>query len=175
MSNPQPGVAVYVMIIAALLLVGAFISLLALLRPVRRLCQRSLAARGVVLCILGLASWVISLGGLTWLEAQAIYIFGTIGIVDTFEPGGARIAYPPEANEPFVVGELWIRQLLPPPLRQRCHTGEAWVCAEADKLVDATSEQWNWSSYWRNVGLGGVSAVASTLLVWLFTQRSKES
>ena len=47
MSNPQPGVAAYVMIIAALLLVGAFISLLALLRPIRRLCQRSLAARGV--------------------------------------------------------------------------------------------------------------------------------
>ncbi len=173
MSNPQTDVAAYVITIVALLLVGAFISLLALLRPIRRLCQRSLAARGVALCALGLAPWVISLGGLTWLKAEAIYIFGTIGIVDTFEPRETRITYPPEANEPFVVGELWIRQILPPPLRQRCYTGEAWVCAETDKLVAATPEQWNWSSYWLSVGLSGISAAASVPLVWLFTRRSK--
>jgi hypothetical protein len=161
-----------IIVIGALLLVGAFISLPALLRPVRRSCQRRLAARGAVLCVLGLVSFVIGFGGLTRLEAQATYIFGTIGIVD-FEPEEARVTRPPEANEPFVVRELWVRLLLPPPLRQRCYTSEAWVCAEADKLVPATSECWGWSSYWLDVGLGSVSVVANSMLVWLFTRRRR--
>ena len=165
----------FIIVIGALVLVGAFISLLALLWPVRRSCQRSLAVRGAVLCVLGLMSFVIGFGGLTWLGAQVTYYgFGTV-VIDTFEPGGARVARTPEAEakERLIVRELWVRLLLPPSLRQRCYTSEAWVCNEVDEVVPATSNVGSWSSYLRLVGMGSVSAIASSMLVWLFTRRRR--
>jgi len=161
-------------IVGALLLVGAVISLLALLRPVRRLCRRRLAAWGAVLCGLGLVSFVFGFGGLTRLEAQATYIFGNMTVVDTFGPEGAYVTYPPEVNEPLVVRGLWVWLLLPPPLRQRCYTSATWVCVAADRLVPATSAQWGWSAYWRDVGLGSISVVTSSMCGWWFTRRSKK-
>jgi hypothetical protein len=133
--------------------------------------ERSLAARSAVPCILGLASFVICLGLVTRLEAQAIYVFGTMTIVDTFGPEGPSITYPPEANQPFVLRELWVRLLLPPPLRQRCYTSDPWVCAETNRLVLATPERWDWSSYGRDIGLGSVSAAVMTFCVTACSRR----
>jgi hypothetical protein len=163
----------WIIFIGALFLIGALVSLLALLQPVHRWGQRNPAARGALLCILGLVSFVISFSGLTRLEAQATYHFGVMTIVDTFGPAGARIITPPKVNESFVISELWVRLLLPPSLRPPCSTGEAWVCAQADRVVSATSAQWGWSAYWMGVELGSVSAVASSILGWLFTRQSK--
>ena len=172
MSNLWPNIVVNIILIAALLTVGALISLPVLLRPVRRwCCQRSLMVRGLVLCILGLVSFVISFAGLTRLKAQVTYLFGTMTTVDTFGPAGARVITPPQVNEPFVVRELWIRLLLPPPLRPPCSTREVWVCTEADSVVSATSAQWRWSAYWTDVGLASISVAANSILAWLYTRR----
>ncbi len=166
-------IEVYI-IVGALLLVGVFISLPALLRPVRRLCRRNLAARSAVLCGLGLVSFVLGFGGLTRLEAQATYSFGDMTVVDTYGPGESYVTYPLEEYERAIVRELSARLLLPPLLRQRCYTSEVRVCTEADKLVHATSEQWGWSSDLADVGLGSVSAVVTIILAWLSMRRSKK-
>jgi hypothetical protein len=169
MSDPWP----FIIVIIVLAFIGALISLSALLPPMRRLCRRSLAARGVAICTVGAASFVIGFGLLTRLNAEVAYLFGTMVVVDTFGPGPAEVSWPPEveANKPYVVRELWARLLIPPGTRRPCYTNEAWVCDAADDVVPATSERWDWQPYLRDVGIGCVPAVTSGLLGWFFTRK----
>jgi hypothetical protein len=174
MSDPGP----YIILAIVLVLVGALISLLALLSPVRRLCRPNLVARIAVICILGLVSFVIGFGLWTRLNAEAAYVFGTMVIVDTFDPERIPAAtWPPETlvNKPFVIRELWTRLLIPPPVRRSCYAGEAWVCGLADDVLPATSDRWSGKSYLQDVGMAGVSALTSCVLAWLFTQKRHRS
>jgi hypothetical protein len=174
MSDPGP----YIILAIVLVLVGALVSLLALLSPVRRICRRSLVARIAAICILGLVSFVISFGLWTRLSAEAAHVFGTMVIVDTFDAERTPTAtWPPEtlANKPFVIRELWTRLLIPPPVRRSCYAGEAWVCGLADDVLPATSDRWSWKSYLQDVGLAGVSALTSSVLAWLFTRKRHPS
>ena len=174
MSDPGP----FIILAVVLVLVGALVSLLALLSPVRRLCRRSLESRIAVICILGLIPFVISFGLWTRLSAEAAYVFGTMVMVDTFDPERIPTAtWPPETlvNKPFVIRELWMRLLIPPPVRRSCYAGEAWVCGLADDVLPATSDQWSCKSYVQDVGMAGVSALTSCVLVWLFTRKRHRS
>jgi len=169
MSDPWP----FIIVIIVLAFIGALISLSALLPPMRRLCRRSLAARGVAICTVGALSFVIGFGLLTRLNAEVAYLFGTMTIVDTFGPGPAEVSWPPEveANKPYVAQELWVRLLIPPGVRQPCYTSRAWVCDAAEDVLPATSERWGWQPYLRDVGIGCVPAVTSGLLGWFFTRK----
>ena len=167
-----PDIIVNIIFIAALLTRGRINLAAGVAAAARRwCCQRSLMARGLVLLHLGAGILCHWLCWVTRLKAQATYLFGTMTTVDTFGPAGARVITPPEANEPFVVRELWIRLLLPPPLRPPCSTRKAWVCTEVDSVVSATPAQWRWSAYWVDVGLGSISVAANSILVWLYTRR----
>jgi hypothetical protein len=149
-----------------------------LLSPVRRLCRRSLVARIAVICILGLVSFVISFGLWTRLSAEAAYVFGTMVMVDTFDPERIPTAtWPPETlvNKPFVIRELWMRLLIPPSMRQSCYAGEAWVCGLADDVLPATSDRWSWKSYVQDVGMASVPVLTSSVLAWLFTRKRHRS
>ena len=123
-------------------------------------------------------SFVISFGLWTRLNAEAAYVFGTMVMVDTFDPERIPTAtWPPEtlANKPFVIRELWTRLLIPPPVRRPCYAGEAWVCGLADDVLPATSDRWSWKSYLQDVGLAGVSVLTSSVLAWLFTRKRHRS
>ena len=173
-SDPGP----YIIVVVVLVLVGALVSLLALLSPVRRLCRRSLVARIAAICILGLVSFVISFGLWTRLNAEAAYVFGTMVMADTFDPERIPTAtWPPETlvNKPFVIRELWMRLLIPPPVRQPCYADEAWVCGLADDVLPATSNRWKWQSYLRDVGMASVPVLTSSVLAWLFTRKRHRS
>ena len=173
MSDPWPFIALAVI----LTLIGALVSLLALLSPVRKLCRRSSGARTTVICILGFVSFVISFGLWTRLDAEVVYIFDTVVIVDTFDPERIPAAtWLPETqvNRPFVVRELWRRLLIPPSIRKSCYASEAWVCSLADDVIPARSDRWNWKSYLRDVGIGCVSVLTSSILVWVFTRKRRQ-
>ena len=174
MSDPGP----YIILAVVLVLMGALTSLLTLLSPVRRLCRRSLVARIAAICILGLVSFGISFGLWTRLSAEAAYVFGTMVMVDTFDPERIPTAtWPPETlvNKPFVIRELWTRLLIPPPVRRSCYAGEAWVCGLADDVLPATSDRWSGQSYLQDVGTAGVPALTSSVLAWLFTRKRHPS
>ena len=174
MSDPGP----FVVVIAGLVLLGALISLLALLSPVRSLCRRSTGARIAVICILGFVSLAVGFGLWTRLSAEAAYVFGTMVMVDTFDPERIPTAtWPPETlvNKPFVIRELWTRLLIPPPVRRACYAGEAWVCGLADDVLPATSDRWSWRSYLQDVGMAGVPVLTSSVLAWLFTRKRHPS
>ena len=167
MSDPWP----FIFVLIVLALIGALVSLLALLPPVRKVALRSLAARIAAILILGLLSLVLAFGLLTRLMAEAVYAFGTVVIVDTFNSQTSTVVWPYDINKPAIVNELWIRLLVPPPFRQACYTNEATMCALVNDILPATSADWSWKGYLVNYAAGFVSVVTSTGLVWLFTRQ----
>jgi hypothetical protein len=169
MSDLGPSVVAVV----GLVLLGALISLPALLSPVRSLCRRSTGTRIAVICILGFVSLAVGFGLWTRLHAEAAYVFGTFVMVDTFDPDRIPTAtWPPETqvNRPSVVRELWTRLLVPPAVRRPCYARETWVCDLADDVLSASSDRWNWTAYLQDVAVSCVPALASTVLVWFFTR-----
>ena len=165
-----------IVVVLGLLLLGALISLPALLPPVRSLCRRSTGARIAVICILGFVSLAVGFGLWTRLHAEAAYIFGTFVMVDTFDADDIPTAtWPPETqeNRPFVVRELWTRLLVPPAVRRPCYAREAWVCELADDVLPATSDRWSGRSYLRDVGIACVPALVSAMIVGFFTRKGR--
>ena len=167
------------MLILILILIGALVSLVALVPPIRRWCRRSVAARITTICTLGLVSFVISFGGYTRLYAEAIYAVGTIVHVDTFDPNIKPTVTPIETyyqrSRPVVVNEVWIRLLIPPGVRQSCYAEEAWICDLADDVKFSGWDQRGWGAYLLDVGMACVSVVTSGVLVWRFTRRRQSS
>ena len=160
-----------------LALFGALISTPTLLPPIRRLCRRNTVARAAVIGLLAFVAFGASFGLATRLGAEVDYIFSNLTIVDTFDASKpSYVAQPPdyEANRPYVVQELWVRHMIPPPLRQRCYTTQAWVCEKANQVLPGSSI-WSSSSYVKGVGLASISMVAGGMLAWLFTQRKLET
>ena len=165
-----------IVVAVGLVLLGALISLPALLSPVRSLCRRSAGARIGIICILGFVSLAAGFGLWTRLHAEAAYIFGTFVMVDTFDADDIPTArWPPEtqANRPFVVRELWTRLLVPPAARRPCYAREAWVCELTDDVLPATSGRWSERSYFRDVGIACVPALVSAMIVGFFTRKSR--
>lgn len=161
-----------IVVIVVLILIGALVSLPALLPPLRKLCRRSPAARIATICMLGLAALVVTFGLYTRLEAEVFYIFGARFVIDTFDPEiGAIPAELPEyqANKPLVIRELWLHLLSPPPLRQPCYTTEM-VCDLVRGLTPDPSTTWSWPAYFLRIGISLVPALTSAVLVWIFTR-----
>ena len=169
------GIGDFIVHIVVFVLIGVLVSLMTLAPPIRRRCQRNLAARIATTCILGLVSFVVSFGLATRLFAEAAFVFGTMAHVDTFdaEKPAPMMIWPPEAeaNKPQLVRELWTRLLVPPVMRRSCYAREAWICDLADDVTPAAWVEWGWGSYMRVVGMGSVSVVTSSVLVWFFTRR----
>jgi hypothetical protein len=174
MLDLGPFITAFVLILI-LILIGALVSLVALVPPIRRGCQRSVAARIATICILGVVSFLISFGLLTRLGAEVTYLFDTMVHVDTFDANIKPTLTPEQAyyqrSRPVVVNELWIRSLIPPGVRRSCYAGEAWICDLADKVVPAGSDGRGWRTYLLNVGIACLSVVAGSVLVWRFTSR----
>jgi hypothetical protein len=169
----MPNLLLFSLAVIVLAFVGALIAALALLPLIRRLGQNSTVARTAIICLLALVSFAVGFGLSTRLNAEVDYIFANITIVDTFDSRrSAYVAQPSdyEASKPHVVRELWVRHLIPPPLRLRCYASEAWVCEKADQVLPGTVA-WSWSSYLQQVGLASISIVASSMLAWWFTRK----
>ena len=179
MMSDLGGLISAVVLILILILIGALVSLVALVPPIQRWCRRSVAARIATVCTLGLVSFVISFGLLTRLGAEVTYLFGTIVHVDTFDANIKPTATPEEVyyqtSKPVVVNELWIRSLIPPGVRRSCYAGEAWICDLADDVIPAGLDPWGWGPYLRDVGIACISVVASGVLVLRFTRRRQSS
>lgn len=167
MSNLWP----FIFVAFVLALSGALISLVALLAPVRRLARRSSIARITTLVVLALMSLALGFGFWTRLSAEAVYAFSTFVVVDTFDPRTSSVIWPHEENKLAIVNELWIRLLVPPPLRQTCYTDDADVCSMVNDLPPHAGANWSWMGYLRDISIGSVSVLTCTGIAWRFTGR----
>jgi hypothetical protein len=166
MSDFVSSVLVMILMVLALALIGGFVSLVALIPPIRKLGRRDATARWTAVLIIGLLSLVIAFGLYTRLGAGVYYIFGTIG-----EPPWQRTEDP---YKPAIVQEIWIRLLVPPPLQRPCYAGEAVVCEKTDWMAPIAGEG-GWGSYLASVGICLISALAGGFLTWLFTTHPQDA
>jgi hypothetical protein len=157
-----------------LLILGALVSLLALLPPIRRWCRRSPAARIVTLCVLGSASFGISLVLWTQLAVEVSILYSTLMAVDTFDRPPAFVPAEPDASRPLVIRELWQRRLAPPPLRRACYAQEETICRRADAIVANAPGMWTGHAYLEEVGTSLVSVLSTGVLAWAWT-RARQS
>jgi hypothetical protein len=162
-----------ILVVLVLVLVGLLVSLLVHIPPVGDLARRRPIARLGTLSALGLLSLSLGFGFWTRISAEALYTFGTSAIVDTFSPRGGFIAWPHQAMKPAIVGELWTRLLLPPPMREDCLSDDPEVCAVIENLPQQMGAIWSPAVYVRDILIASVSAVACIGFSWLFTRRGR--
>lgn len=161
---------VLLLILAAIAVVifGVVLALPMLIPALRRLGQHSVMARRIEICIVGLMSFAISLTFLTWLLAEVEFMFGKNVVYDQLWrfPFGAV----EQGQKAPIVRELWVRALIPPPLRQLCYTGIT-ACELINDFFRMAPYFGGWSWYLQTVGLAFLSASTSSLLAWLLTRR----
>jgi hypothetical protein len=158
--------------IIGLLFVGALLALPARVPPIRKLARRFAAARVALIVILGLLSYLIVFMPLARLGADAIYTFGTWRGHGGLGFGAITFFTEPQNIKSAIIDELWVRQMIPPPLRQPCYSPQAKVCQRADAIAAAAGpSNWDNGAYFQLAGTGLVSVAANVYLVWLFTRR----
>jgi len=166
MSDFVPAVLGITLLVLALGLIGALTSLVVLIPPIRKLARCDATARQAVVLVIGLLSLVIAFGLYTRLGAEVHYIFSTIG-----EPPWQRTEDP---DKPAVVREIWMRRLVPPPLRRPYYSDDAVVCEKVD-WITFNMDDGGWGPYLGSVGICLVSTLAGGFLAWLFTTRPKNA
>lgn len=160
-----PAVLAVIVGFLALALIGALVSLVVLIPPIRKLGRRSSAARTAEVVIVGVVSLAVSFGLFTRLGAEVAYIFSTIG-----PPAWEEVE---DALKPAIVEELWMRALMPPPLVQPCYTTDTAVCQRADWATLGGEVSGDWGVYLMSVGVCLVSLVTGGSLASVFTRHRR--
>lgn len=153
-----------------LLFISTLISLSALLSPIRKLGRSSLTARVTLILILGLLSCSISFGTFTRLAAEIQFAFLTLRSYPEHEytPAIQAAIEEEQSNKSAIVSELWIRGIIPPSLQSTCYTDNSFVCDFVSRYNNVSP---TWSAYLQYIGIGFISAVVCSVLVWRFTRR----
>jgi hypothetical protein len=157
--------------------VGVIIALLAVFAlPVRPWISRTAKRRSSVALLVAFIAFLTSF--LVWTLLGA-------SLRDVFTPSlGASnnwIGMLPEyqKNRPAVIKEVWIRQIVPPPLRQVCYTDRVEICDLADCLESASQEcpdvPWHdiekeQANYLNMIGICGIAALTGGLTVGYLTK-----
>jgi hypothetical protein len=158
-----------------LLILGALVSLLALLPPIRRWCRRNRPARAVTLCALCLASFAPSFLLWTRLAAEVSVLYSALVTVDTFDRPPVVVATGPDAGQPLVIRELWHRRLVLPSLRRACYARDEAICRQADAIAANVPGMWSGRAYLEEVGMALVPALSAGVLGWLWTRTRQSS
>ncbi|CAG0928704.1 hypothetical protein TFLX_01026 [Thermoflexales bacterium] len=157
--------------------IGVIIALLAVFAlPVRPWISRTAKRRSSVALLVAFIAFLTSF--LVWTLLGA-------SLRDVFTPSlGASnnwIGMLPEyqKNRPAVIKEVWIRQIVPPSLRQACYTDRIEICDLADCLESASQEcpdvPWRdiekeQANYLNMIGICGIAALTGSLVAWRFTR-----
>ncbi len=166
--------AVAVAVVASAL-IGALLSLLALLPPLRRLGRRSVRAKAGIIDACALLALAVTFGLGTRLFAGAMVAVVTRAEANWRDrvPEGSDLERQIQGwdeNRRVILNELWLRQMAPPARGSRCYTRQLAVCELMGELgVFGTS---TWGTYALFVGLSVMSALVGGVLAWLFLRRS---
>jgi hypothetical protein len=162
---------------------GAAVSLLAWIPPLRRMGQGSAPARtGIVVSVgsvAGMLGWLL----VAYVGAQVVLVFSGTGVGDDFVNNQSYLVYDEDVlqNWDVIRRELWLRSLVPPPLRASCLTRLAIACQWADRLGGAigdaaggTASLAAWRVYVFGLLIGfGCPALVSGILAGYATRRKR--
>jgi hypothetical protein len=144
---------------------------------------------GLIMASLGavasIPAWVWPLRKLGWdrvyLRAAKIFIFGLLAFVIvswlSSRLGAQWMCWPGHSMDDFdegcldhviaITNELFLRNIVPPPLSQTCYTKDVTICELADGPGSREYyEDKEWSQYLRFTGFHFVSALVCGTLVW---------
>lgn len=163
-----------ILFVGAFILMGAVVSLPILFsRGLRARLQQTLRTRLTTIIVYGLIAFLIGFAIHARVLADSRYDYSSIltrGEESAPSPGLGASQEAPEATEAAVF-ELWVRLIVPPPLRQACYTRDTSVCDAADAVIAVTQEfDWGWGVYLRFVRMGLVTGLTSAGLVWFYTR-----
>jgi uncharacterized membrane protein len=149
-----------------LIILGAIISLIALLPPLRRVIERSSAALIVTAIVLGLVSFSISHTGSTRLGARIQWIFADVFIYH--DRGviiqGEWVEYEEiEMIDDAIINEFWVRAMIPPLPKSLCLTGNLLACGVADQFAEPGVSVTPWE--------GLITGFTTFIMVWLISKR----
>ena len=153
---------------------GIILSLAALIRPIRDLALRSFTARVIVIAGIGLISFSTVFPLYTHFEVWAGYLFSVVPLPSVPEAREALdseeewLIY--ERDGERIVHELFIRAMIPPPLRQPCYGSEISLCQVADK---ALGHLLSWKRYLFRVLFSSCSVVIGSSLAWYYTRKER--
>jgi hypothetical protein len=165
-----------IIVFLALALIGAFVSILVLIPPLREFGRRSKNGRVAIIAVVAILSLGISFGLLTRLNALVNYVFSLVSPPPTLEVvGDPPVLQPPE--DPLrskIIQELWMRELIPPVMRQPCYSPNTIVCQKADKVQDEWKSG-NPGAYWITLGICSLSSITGGVLAWVFTRKKRQA
>ncbi len=170
------------------LIYGGIIGLLASLKPLQQAGQSSRTGRAMVMVGLGVLAFSLTFFLLSFRSAFAGYQYGT-----SLEAGLDPQALVTHRNA--VIGELWLREIVPPPLQPACYhqaefteagqelniapgssleqgmvTSPTSTCGLADR-IGSTSP----GDYWLALVSYLLAGCAAALVAWYFTRAPKET
>ena len=157
--------------------VGALLSLLALLRPIRKRAQNCVRARITTLFILGSLSFILGLGLAMWMIVFETEFDVKTAIIECYGPHGFELC-PERLYGPNIdLDGLWIRLMVPPYLRKPYGSKDEheWVIdylvasGLRESLIRGGSLEQH--RYWKVVlRVLALDVLVNVVLVWLFTR-----
>lgn len=150
-------------------LMGALLSLPVAIPSVRARLSHNQKARVVVAAVLSVASLALSSILFARYLAELNFAMETIGYDPWYSTHQKEIL----ASGKQIVEELWLREILPPPLQHGCISGTKTICQYADEL---TPPNWrrageSWGSYLGRHFMSVFAFLTTSLLVWRLTRR----
>jgi hypothetical protein len=166
--------------------IGFFISLLAYLPPLNSIGRISATLRLLLVFSLGLATFIIFYGTITYIAAQYTYHMGTwqyeCQYCDQIRQIYVPLEYTQEEmeHEKAIIIEYWAREILPPVFLSSCNTKHPTVCRLADDIRSrklkryispVNAEQIKRNDFLLNFRSSFFGSISTVFFVHLFTRR----
>jgi hypothetical protein len=159
----------FILVLVSIALILAFP---VLLHPLRAFAKSNFVARISTIILLSLLSFGVVYAITAWLIISVAVAF-TVSMTTPGEFQNPSDEYVKSAQD--AKRELWIRQMIPTPLRRApCYTTE-YECEQARKFgpADPGYISTGGSAYLRMAGLGLFTALVNMFIVWRFTRPPK--
>ena len=148
-----------------LIIVGSILALPMRLPFMRQLWWRKLLLANAISLLLSLLAFTFPLIGMSYLGAQATYVFATI------QPHGGTLSStsPKYIHRDAIITELWLRPLIPP-TESSCITQNITACAIVDEF-NAQQTPPTWGNYVLMIGIHLIAVIANQW--WIERWRKK--
>ena len=160
----------FIILFLGFVFIGVPFSLVALIPPLRKWCQRKRIVRITTIFILGLVPLIIILGPFVRIQAEIDMIFYLAKIRLDYKND---LAEDIELRRQEISSEILFRRLIPPIFRQDCYSSDADVCHYADEVDGNLSLPREWWDYLQRIGMPSISAVTSCILAWFITKQRR--
>ena len=166
--------------------VGFFISLLAYLSPLNSIGRSFATFRLLLAFSLGLATFIIFYGTITYITAQYTYHMGTwqyeCQYCDQIRHFYVPLEYTQEEmeHEKAIIIEYWAREILPPVFLSSCNTKHPTICRLADDIRSrklkrygspVNDKQIKGNDFLLNFRASFFGSISTVFFVHLFTRR----